>query len=86
MTDNLQILSIDAVMAAMANYAEAQSEHDSARAKYDDYSWDWYGRRYINAVDSAKEAAGKILEQYIEACVTKALAKKYSSQSEWKSS
>lgn len=76
MNDNLQILSIDAVMAAMASYATAQSEHDLARRKYDGYSWGWAGADYIIAVDSAKEKAEKVLEQYIGACVERVLAKR----------
>ena len=59
------LLSIDAVMAAMANYAEAQADEASAKASYTGYSWDYYGQRYIDAVASAKEAAEKILRDYI---------------------
>lgn len=76
MNDNLQILSIDAVMSAMANYAMAQGEHDVARDKYDGYSWGYHGSSYIDAVESAQEHAERVLEQYIEACVERALAKR----------
>lgn len=74
--DGLQLLSIDAVMSAMANYAEAQSDHDVAREKYEGYSWGYHGSSYIDAVNSAKERAQEVLEQYIEACVERALAKR----------
>jgi hypothetical protein len=73
--NDLQILSIDAVMSAMADYASAQSDHDVARDKYQGYSWGYHGHSYIHAVDSAKEHAESVLEQYIQACVEKALAK-----------
>ena len=70
-----QILSIDAVMSAMADYANAQSRHDAAREKYDGYSWGWYGSSYIDAVDRARDAAEKVLEQYIDACVQRVINK-----------
>lgn len=76
MNDNLQILSIDAVMSAMADYASAQSEHDVARDKYEGYSWGYHGSSYIDAVESAREHAQSVLEQYIEACVERALTKR----------
>lgn len=70
-----QILSIDAVMAAMADYANAQSIHDAAREKYDGYSWDWHGSSYIDAIDRARTSAEQVLEQYIDACVQRAINK-----------
>jgi len=70
-----QILSIDAVMSAMADYANAQSIHDAAREKYNGYSWDWHGSDYIDAVDRARTSAEQVLEQYIDACVQRAINK-----------
>lgn len=71
--ETLQILDVDAVMAAMQDYAEARGEHDAALAKYDGYSWDWHGSGYIDAVESAKDHAKDVLEKYIEACVRRAV-------------
>lgn len=72
------ILSIDAVMAAMADYAEASAEHGAALSSYDGYSWDWHGASYIAAVNNAKERAEHVLEQYIEQMVQVALEKRAS--------
>ena len=71
-----QILSIYAVMAAMTNYAEASASETKARNAYNGYSWGWVGQDYIEATEKAKEAAESVLEQYIEACVEKALQKR----------
>ncbi|TXG78283.1 hypothetical protein E6Q11_01415 [Candidatus Dojkabacteria bacterium] len=70
-----QILSIDAVMSAMVDYANAQKEHDAARESYEGYSWGWAGESYIEAVDRARDATEKVLEQYIDACVQRAINK-----------
>lgn len=58
-------LSISAVMNAMAAVAEAQADEATARAGYDGYSWDYHGQRFIDSVDSAKEAAEAVLREYI---------------------
>ena len=67
-------LSIDAVMAAMADYAEASAEERKARAEYAGYSWGYHGYNYIEAVNKAKERAQEALEDYIRRCVDIALA------------
>ena len=70
------ILSIDSVMAAMGKYAEAQSIEASEREAYDGWSWDYHGSHYILATEKAKKHAESVLEQYIDACVEKALEKR----------
>lgn len=75
MEDSNQILSIDAVMAAMSEYAASQKRHDKARAEYEGYSWGYHGWSYIRDVDESKVNAEKVLEQYIEACVQRAISK-----------
>ncbi len=71
--NNNSPLSINAVMAAMANYAEAQADENAACARHEGYSWDYYGRDYILATEKAEEKAKKVLQDYINLCVGQAL-------------
>lgn len=70
-------LPLDAIMACLADYAEACRSEGEARADYDGYSWDYHGSRYIEAVEDAQKDAEKELEAYIDACVSAETEKLY---------
>lgn len=68
-------LSIDAVMAAMTDYATAQAEEQAARAEYGGYSWGYHGGGYLAAIETAKAAAEAALNEYIAEVVRREVAK-----------
>lgn len=69
MTTKKNRLPLDAIMACLADYAEACRAEGEAKADYDGYSWDYHGSRYIEAVENAQKDAEKEIEAYIDACV-----------------
>jgi hypothetical protein len=74
MSKELETLSVSAVMAAMANFADASHEEETAREAYDGYSWGYHGSHYIDAVVKSREAAEKCLQDYIAAEVARQIA------------
>ncbi len=70
-------LPLDAIMACLADYADACRREGEAKADYDGYSWDYAGSRYIAAVEDAQKDAEKELEAYIDACVAAELEPLY---------
>ena len=71
----MQILSIDAVMSAMADYVSAVADEREALKNLDGYSQRWFNLSYTEPVNENRERAAKLLEEYIEACVIAAIKK-----------
>jgi len=66
-------LNVAAIMSAMTDYAQRQSEHDKALAEYEECSWDYHGWEYIVAVEEARDHAQKVLDEYIDLKIAQAL-------------
>lgn len=64
-----EMLSVDAVIEAIGQYASAKSERDKAMEEYEGYSWGWHGRYYEEAVTRNRDAAQKALNDYVRAMV-----------------
>ena len=59
-------LDIECLVQAFQNAVKAKSEHDKARDEYGGYSWGYYGRNYVVAMEDAAEELQKRLDDYIE--------------------
>lgn len=72
MTTKNNRLPLDAIMACMADYAEACANERAAKRVYRNeggHSWDYHGSEYIKAVEEAQESCEKELEAYIDSCI-----------------
>ena len=68
------MITIDALMAAMQEYADAVGEEREARKGYEGHSWDWFGRSYFDQIDEAKNKAQTLMDGYVKAAARIALA------------
>lgn len=67
--------TIETLVNSLEHYLEAKREHDEARQKYGDnggYSWEWYGRAWIEQCNKAKAEFGKELADFIDARLARA--------------
>jgi hypothetical protein len=68
-------LEIECVVQALENYLDAKRTHDQARDRYEGYSWGYFGRDYVDRMESNAEDFGNRLNALIESRVLLELKK-----------
>lgn len=68
-------LEIECLIQALQNAVEAKVTHDRERDSYDDYSWGYYGRGYVDDMEKAADEFGNRLNALIDARIQAALAR-----------
>jgi len=66
-------LDIEALAYAFGALSEAQKDHDKARDAYDGYSWDYFGHRYIEAIERASTVFSEVLARSLTSALKKLL-------------
>ena len=56
-----------ALMQAMQRWMDAKGEHDIAYSKFEGFSWDYYGKNFIEAVEDAEKDVEENLQKYVDA-------------------
>jgi len=67
-------LTIECLVQSLQNLIEAKTEHDTARDKYEGYSWEYHGRHHVDAKAKAAADFEERLESYIELAIERKLS------------
>jgi metal-responsive CopG/Arc/MetJ family transcriptional regulator len=60
------VVRISDLTDALEHYLEKKREHDSARNKYQGYSWGWYGESWRKAMEEAQHEYEDALKSYLD--------------------
>ena len=59
-------IDIDELIKSLLRLVLVQSKYNKAVEEFEGYSWDWYGRDVIEALDEAKTDFKKLMDGYID--------------------